>query len=204
LGPFSSKTSKALSDETKQIDPYIFTDTDGKRYIYYVVVANGGNRIWVAEMNDDMLSVKPETARLCIEANEPWENTDKAKWSVAEGPTVLKHNSLYYLVYSANDFRNIDYAVGYATSASPFGPWKKYLGNPIIHRSITNQNGSGHGDVVKGKNNELLYVFHTHNSTDSVAPRKTAIIKLRFVRDKKAGVDKLTPVPKSFSFLRPS
>ncbi len=169
--------------------------------MYYVVVANGGNRIFVAEMNDDMLSVKTETAKQCIEATDVWENTESDKWSVTEGPTVIKHKDLYYLIYSANHFKYASYAVGYATSKSPYGPWHKYEGNPIIHKSITGQNGSGHGDLVKGRNNEWLYVFHTHNSAEKVPPRKAAIIKLKFLKDKNTGIDKLIAEPNSFSYL---
>jgi beta-xylosidase len=202
VGPFSSTILKPIAEDTKQIDPFIFIDNDGKKYMYYVVVANGGNRIYVAEMNDDMLSLKKETAKLCIEADTHWENTGKDKWSVTEGPTVIKHKSLYYLIYSANDFRSIDYAVGYATSATPLGPWKKYESNPIIHRSITGQKGSGHGDLFKGRKDQLFYVFHTHNSADKVAPRKTAIMAIKFVTDGNNAVDKLVVDSASFRFLK--
>jgi xylan 1,4-beta-xylosidase len=202
LGPFTSSTRKAVAEETKQIDPYIFIDDDGKKYMYYVVVADGGNRIYVAEMKDDMFSVTKETVKLCIEATEKWENIDPqySNWSVTEGPTVIKHNNMYYLIYSANHFKSIDYAVGYATSTSPMGPWKKYEGNPIIHRSVTAQNGSGHGDIVRGKNKEWLYVFHTHNTNEKISPRKTATIKLDFTSDKKGG-EKIIAQPTSFSYL---
>jgi xylan 1,4-beta-xylosidase len=203
LGPFTSKSTKPISEETKQIDPYLFIDSDGKKYIYYVVVANGGNRIYVAEMNDDMLSVKKETAKLCVEATEKWENIDPqySSWSVIEGPTLVKQNDMYYLLYSANHFKSVDYAVGYAVSKSPYGPWKKHEGNPIIHKSITGQNGSGHGDLVKGKDGDWYYVFHTHNSSENIAPRKTGIIKLEFKKDNKTGIDKLVAEPSSFKYL---
>jgi beta-xylosidase len=201
LGPFTQKVSNPISEETKQIDPFVFVDDNGKKYLYYVVVANGGNRIFVAELNDDMLSVKKETAKLCIEATDTWENTNKDKWSVTEGPTVIKRNNLYYLLYSANHFKWTDYAVGYAVSKSPFGPWQKYERNPIIHKSVTGQNGSGHGDLVKGKNNQWMYVFHTHYSSEKIAPRKTAIIRLNFIKNKKSGSDILVADPKSFSYL---
>lgn len=201
LGPFTQRTAKSLSEETKQIDPYVFVDDDGKKYLYYVVVANGGNRIFVAEMNDDMQSVNTGTAKLCIEATRHWENTESDKWSVTEGPTVIKHNNLYYLIYSANHFRSTDYAVGYATSKSPYGPWLKYDENPIIHKSVTGQNGSGHGDLVKGSGNKWMYVFHTHNAADKIPPRKTAIIEMAFAKDKKTGIDKLTVKPVTFNYL---
>ena len=83
------------------------------------------------EMNSDLKSVKEETLRECIKADASWE-LQQAK--VAEGPSLLKRNGVYYLIYSANHFRSQDYAVGYATATSPLGPWKKYDGNPILCR----------------------------------------------------------------------
>lgn len=201
LGPFTQSTAKSLSEETKQIDPYVFVDDNGKCYLYYVVVANSGNRIFVAEMDGDSLSVKTGTVKQCIEATDLWENTQSDKWSVIEGPTVIKNHGMYYLIYSANHFKYADYAVGYATSKSPLGPWTKFEGNPVVHKSITGQNGSGHGDIFKGRNNEWLYVFHTHNSAEKIAPRKAAIIEMEFVKDKKTGIDRLSVKPGTFKFL---
>jgi xylan 1,4-beta-xylosidase len=203
LGPFKQEAIQPLASDTKQIDPFVLIDDDGKKYLYYVVVGNGANRIFVAEMNDDLLSIKKETAKLCIEASHPWENIDPNynKWPVTEGPTVVRHKNTYYLIYSANHFRSADYAVGYAVSNSPLGPWKKTDENPILRKEISGQNGSGHGDLVKGKKGELFYVFHTHNSKEKIGPRKTAIMKAAFVADKKSGVDKLVMQPGSFSYL---
>jgi len=133
-------------------------------------------------MEGDFSAIKPETLRLCIEAGEPWENIENAKWSVTEGPTLVKRDGLYYLIYSCNDFRSKDYAVGYATSESPLGPWKKFEKNPVIRRDILGYPGTGHGDLLNGKNG-LYYVFHTHASDTAVAPRKTAIVKARFAKD---------------------
>lgn len=182
LGPFKQETIKKLEAPVRQIDPFIFIDDDGKKYMYHVRVADGGNRIFVAEMEGDFSAIKPETLRLCIEAGEPWENIENAKWSVTEGPTLVKRDGLYYLIYSCNDFRSKDYAVGYATSESPLGPWKKFEKNPVIRRDILGYPGTGHGDLLNGKNG-LYYVFHTHASDTAVAPRKTAIVKARFAKD---------------------
>jgi beta-xylosidase len=73
---------------------------------------------------------------------------------------------------------SIDYSVGYATSSSPFGPWKKNPNSPIIHRSLAGENGSGHGDVFKGMDGKYYYVYHVHNSDSTVQPRKTRIVPL--------------------------
>lgn len=199
-GPFRQTIKDSLSTSVKQIDPFVFIDADGKKYLYHVRLING-NRIFVAEMNDDLSSVKPETLRECIAATEGWENTAKAPWPVVEGPSIIKHKGIYYLFYTANDFRNPDYAVGYATSENPLGPWKKYEGNPILTKAMIGINGTGHGDFFKnGK--ELFYVFHTHNSNIKVGPRNTALIKANFKKGKKNEIDKLVMDKKSFYFLQ--
>ncbi|WP_255524545.1 family 43 glycosylhydrolase [Pedobacter riviphilus] len=127
-------------------------------------------------------------------------NTAKTDWPVTEGPTVIKKEKLYYLFYSANDFRNPDYAVGYATSASPTGPWLKYAGNPVISKKLLQINGTGHGDFFTDKKGALQYVFHTHHSNHKVSPRATAIIKAAFIKDKN-GHFRLQIDPESFRFL---
>lgn len=182
-GPFKQSVKQPLLSSYGQIDPYIFIDNDGKKYLYHVRLG-GGNRIWVAEMTDDFSAMKAGTNTECITATPgTWEHVNAAAGRVAEGPTVIKENGLYYLFYSGNDFRHKDYAVGYATSNSVFGPWTRYAGNPIIHESVTNHPGSGHGDIVKGQADSLFYVFHTHNSGTSVIPRKSALLKLKLSRD---------------------
>jgi beta-xylosidase len=198
-GPFKQKIKQALSAPVKQIDPFIFIDDDGKKYLYHVRLS-AGNRIFVAEMNDDLLSIKPETLKECIAATESWENTAKANWPVAEGPSIVKRGKLYYLVYSANDFRNPDYAVGYATSIHPLGPWTKHARNPVLNKYSIGQNGPGHGDFFISKGS-LYYVFHTHNDSLRVAPRKTALVGAKFDNNNKGGADSLVIDAASFYFL---
>ncbi|WP_207531852.1 glycoside hydrolase family 43 protein [Desertivirga arenae] len=195
LGPFIQTAPKRISGSDKQIDPYVFKDSDGKLYLYHVRLQSG-NRIYVARLKEDLSDIYPETAIECINAEEPWENTDKVSWPVAEGPTVIKRENLYYLFYSANDFRNKSYSVGYATSESPLGPWKKFAGNPIISYKNTGHNGSGHGDIFSSTKGTLYYVFHTHSSAQNVGQRKTAIVNLAFSKQGSATID-----PASFRFL---
>ena len=179
LGPFTQVVKKPLDAPVKQIDPFIYRAEDGKIYLYHVRLKEG-NRIYVAEMTEDLASIKEETLVECVNASGHWENTANAPWPVAEGPTVIKRDGLYYLIYSANDFRNPDYAVGYAVSEHPLGPWKKYSGNPILHQKDLNQPGTGHGDLVTDGTGKLWYVFHTHFSEDQVAPRRTALVEMVF------------------------
>lgn len=197
-GPFRQNALVPLSGSGKQIDPFIFFDK-GKVYLYHVKLQDG-NRIFVTEMKPDLSDIIPGTEKECISSSEGWENTANAKWPVAEGPTVLKHKDTYYLIYSSNDFRNKDYAVGYATAPSPAGPWKKYTGNPVISRHTVGHNGTGHGDVFADKKGQLYYVLHTHHSDNKVSPRATAMVKLRF-KPVKGGADVLEVEQGSFKFL---
>lgn len=182
LGPFTQPQLKAISGQGKQIDPFIFFDSDGKPYLYHVKLRNG-NRIYVADMDADLNDVIPGTEKECISAAAGWENTANASWPVAEGPTIFKEGKHYYMLYSANDFRNKDYAVGYATALNPKGPWLKYQNNPIINRQVTGNNGSGHGDLFLDTSGSYKYVMHTHFSDAQVSPRKTAIIKINIARN---------------------
>jgi xylan 1,4-beta-xylosidase len=179
VGPFKQDSIYAISGTGKQIDPFIFFDDDGKVYLFHVKLQQG-NRIFVTQMKPDLSDIIPGTEKECISGTEPWENTAHSDWPVTEGPTVLKFGGLYYLLYSANDFRNKDYAVGYATASSPMGPWKKYEKNPIISRHNIGHNGTGHGDVFWDVKGIMYYVLHTHNSDERVSPRATGILKLDF------------------------
>jgi beta-xylosidase len=200
LGPFTQAEKKALVAPVKQIDPYVFIDEDGKKYLYHVRLTDG-NKIFVAEMEDDFSAVKEETLTLVIAATDPWENTASAPWPVTEGPTVFKRDNLYYMLYSANDFRNPDYAVGLATSSTPLGPWVKHQASPILSSKELGIPGTGHGDLVTDSQNDLWYVFHTHYSPNAVAPRKTALVKASFKEGGAAETGLLTMDKESFYYL---
>jgi xylan 1,4-beta-xylosidase len=198
LGPFVQSQPKPINLSGKHIDPFIFKDKNGDLYLYFVRL-RAGNRIFAARLKKDLSDIDSTTVTECISAGQEWENTANSRWPVAEGPTVTKIDNLYYLFYSANDFRNTDYAVGYATSASPFGPFTKSDQNPILSKRNTQQNGSGHGDLLVLKDGTIYYVLHTHNSLGRVSPRKTAIIQLTITGEnpKKIGV-----VTNTFHYLK--
>ncbi len=178
LGPFTQDELKPVSTVTRQIDPFVLFDDDGKVYLYHVRLTEG-NRLFVAELSEDLKIMDENTLTECIEAEAgTWEDTESTGWTVAEGPAVLKEGELYYFFYSANDFRNVNYAVGYATADSPYGPWKRYEENPVIDRGKVGYNGTGHGDITFTAEGEMYYVLHTHWSETAVSPRKTALVQL--------------------------
>ena len=187
-GPYVQFQKEPIDLSEKNIDSFIFKDDDGKYYLYHVRF-NNGNYLWVAEFNLQTGKIDSSTLMKCFDQTEDWEASPNYKSNpIMEGPTVLKMKEKYYLFYSANHFMNIDYAVGYATSDSPYGPWKKYGGNPILHRSVVGENGSGHGDLFKDKNNHLYYVYHVHYSDSVVTPRRTRIVPLKMEWNDEFGV----------------
>lgn len=176
LEPYRQKVVAPIDGSEKNIDSFAFKDDDGKYYLYHVRF-NNGNYLWVAEFDLKTGKINPETLTKCFNQTESWEATPNFESApIMEGPTVIKMKSKYYLFYSTNHFKNIDYAVGYAVSDSPFGPWVKYEGNPILHRSIVGENGSGHGDLFEGVDGQLYYVYHIHFDQQQIAPRRTRIV----------------------------
>jgi hypothetical protein len=162
----------------------LVVNEDGKIYLYHVRL-NHGNTIWVAELSSDLSEIKNNTLQKCISPTQEWENRqiDYKSPPISEGPTVIKHKGTYYLFYSANDFRSIYYAVGYATAPTPTGPWTKFAGNPLISRENIGMNGTGHGDVFFDKQHKMHYVFHTHNNDSTVQTRRTYIVNMKFTQN---------------------
>lgn len=187
LGPFTQtvENQKPFHADIKEIDTHLFIDDNGKKYLYFVRFTNG-NEIWVAELNDDLRSIKETTLRRCIGATnglQPWEKSSaepQPNAKVNEGPFVIKRNGWYYLTYSANHYENPNYGVGYALSKSPLGPWAKYAGNPVL---IGNSQirGVGHHSFVNVSDGCQYIVYHSHNSTTTVQPRKLAIDFYEFI-----------------------
>ncbi|GAO41564.1 glycoside hydrolase family 43 protein [Flavihumibacter petaseus] len=194
LGPFRQTVQKHLAGDGKKIDPYIFEDRDGQLYLYHVRLEQG-NRLFVARLKPDLSDIFPETLQPVLSATEPWENTENRDWTVTEGPTVVLEQGTYFLFYSANDFRNKDYAVGCATSKSPMGPWTKLQNSPLISRQQLGINGTGHGDLFKNSKGQWQYVLHTHYNNVTVSPRLTGIVDLRFLNGG------FQPVNNSFRYL---
>jgi beta-xylosidase len=172
-GPVCPRRTKAHPRRTGYRHTSVFFDEDGKAYLYFVRF-NDGNVIWCAELEDNLKAIKEETLTQCLKAEDRWELI----WpKVVEGPSVFKKDGTYYLMISANSYESQDYAVGFATSTSPYGPWKKYEGNPILRR-YAELYGVGHGAPFIDKDGKSRYVFHAHNSATEIHPRKTYVVDM--------------------------
>lgn len=184
LGPFKQQVKKTMLSE-KAIDSSLFIDDDGTPYIYFVRFTNG-NVIWMAELEDDWETIKEETLTMCLETAESgWE---ALLGKVNEGPSVVKKEGVYYMLYSANDYRSQDYGVGYAMSNAPSGPWEKQESNPILQNPPNGLVGTGHGAYFTDKKGNEKYVFHAHYNDQEVAPRLLHIVDIA-INDGEVTVD---------------
>ncbi|MDP4184830.1 MAG: glycoside hydrolase family 43 protein [Bacteroidota bacterium] len=88
------------------------------------------------------------------------------RWT--EGSYIFKKNGIYYIMYSANFFGGKNYAVGYATSRSPLGPFKKADNNPVLQKNVEKGGivtGTGHNSVtVSPDGKQMLCVYHGRTS----------------------------------------
>jgi hypothetical protein len=98
-----------------------------------------------------------------------------------EGSTTIKSyvdrdgskEAVYYLTYSANNWENPDYGVGYATATSPLGPWKKYPGNPILAKDPSlPMYSTGHGSIASSPDSSQTYYVHHGRPSATGGPRK--------------------------------
>lgn len=188
LGPFIQKSKRPMR-RSKGIDNHLFIDDDGVAYIYWVNF-NNGNEIWVARLQDDLMSIVPGTERFCIRMSQQWEKV----WpSVNEGPSVIKHKGTYYMTYSANSYESPAYGVGLATASSPEGLWVKYDGNPIL-QFYDSLEGVGHHALFKDAEGNDRIVFHSHNKPGKIHPRIVHIGEYR-IRNGKMMISKkyITP-----------
>lgn len=136
------------------IDANVFKDDDGSLYMYatcYIPVSS----IRVRPMSDPV-TLSGQWQIILIPEILSWE------FVILEGPWMLKHNQVYYLMYSGNMANRNVYALGYATSNDPLGPFVKYENNPIL-RADNDYDffGPGHHSVVPDENQNLWMFYHT-------------------------------------------
>lgn len=102
------------------------------------------------------------------DAQAEWESRSVTSKEVnrrwTEGSSIFKSGDTYYMMYSANFFGGKNYAVGYATSKSPLGPFTKAANNPVLQKNVEqggSVTGTGHNSVTWSPDGvEMLCVYH--------------------------------------------
>ncbi|MGV3541341.1 MAG: glycoside hydrolase family 43 protein, partial [Rufibacter sp.] len=140
-GPFTNH-GIILNKARPVIDPAVFEDpATGKLYMYYAegVGDSGLPELWVDELAPDGLSVVPGTAKKVISIDQAWENINIEHPLVFYAPNAPATHR-YYMIYNGSGGHLARYAIGYAYSSSPTGPFTKAPAgnspgnNPLVKR----------------------------------------------------------------------
>lgn len=137
------------------------------------LVWGGRGSILIAELNNDLKSVKPETIRdLSVDING------------YEGPFLHEREGKFYLTYPALENEQWPQRMSFATADSPLGPYKyggvfipEYLGNSgTIHGSIIEFKGEWysfyHSGFISGTatNRSLMLDRIQHDAQGNIIP----------------------------------
>jgi hypothetical protein len=191
-GPFKDALGKPLvakggSLKGQMIDPAVYTDDDGKSYLYW-----GNGHGYVVPLNDDMVSFDASQVK------------DITPDNFREGAFVIKRKGTYYFMWSEDDTRSENYHVAYATGPSPLGPWTK-RGTILSKRPDYGILGTGHHSVVNAPGTDDWYmVYHRFALNGPGKPggdgmhRETTIDRMRFAAD-----GTILPVVPTLESIRP-
>ena len=146
-------------DEGGSIDPEPFIDADGSLYLLWKSDANALEQdpwLYSQRLSDDGRTLLGEPVRL-ITRDQDWEEP------LVENPSLVLHNGVYYLIYSANWWEGGNYALGYAICAGPSGPCEKPWDEPFFAlptNRIGSEIGPGGGSFFHDHDGDLWLAYH--------------------------------------------
>jgi beta-xylosidase len=190
LGPFVDLKAPLLDIGKAVIDAQVTIDPDdpSKAYLYFALdmsenLRPDGRResdLYVVQLSSDFMHVMGKPA-LCTKPDQSWEGDTKTEDCWNEGPFVFKHNKTWIMMYSARGFFDPNYSLGYATSASPMGPFVKAAENPILKKTDV-VSGPGHNSVIASPDGrELFCCYHIHHNLEGGHARDLAIDRMQII-----------------------
>lgn len=197
IGPFKAKPRPIRGSFS--IDPAVFTDDDGKSYMYFGGIWGGqlqrnvtgrydpnGSKTDLGQPNKPALmpkvarldgtmtefAEKPRDALIVDEQGQPLLGGDTNR-RFFEASWMHKHNGKYYLSYSTGDTHYLAYAVG----TSPYGPftYKGRILEPV-------QGWTTHHSIVQHGGKSWLFYADTQLSNQTRL-RNVKVTELRYNPD---------------------
>ena len=165
-GPFLNGQPLNLGGHN-QIDPSLFVDDDGQAYYLW-----GQFTMKMARMKASMRELELSTVKDSV--------LTEGEHHFHEGAFLAKRNGVYYLIYADISRADMPTCIGYATSTSPFGPYK-YGGVIIDNDHCDPGNWNNHGSIVEFKDN--WYVLYHRSTHGCNTMRKACIEPIRFRAD---------------------
>lgn len=129
-GPYS----RPVWFEVDNIDPSLFVDTDGKKYM---VIAAG---VRIVPLSDDMTEVIGEPVTI-------WPGTGER---CPEGPHIMYKDGYYYAIL-AEGGTGYGHGINVARSRSLYGPYEESPYNPVLRQKDPNAllQRCGHGKLIE-------------------------------------------------------
>ena len=203
-GPF--KAEPAPIEGSFSIDPAVFTDTDGKSYMYFGGIWGGQLQRWstgkynpaaktdlekpdepalsakVARLSNNMLHFDeaPKDVQLVEKDRKPLLGKDHDR-RFFEGAWMHKFKGTYYFSYSTGD----THYLAYATSKSPYGPFT-YQG--VIMKPVTGW--TTHHSIIEFKGKWYIF-YHDVELSGKTHLRNVKVREL--TRQPDGAFDTITP-----------
>src|SRR5262249_30981592 len=203
-GPFIDCGIRLTSEEFA-IDPHIFEDEDGSRWMFYATDFLTHMRLGTGTVRDRMIDAftlagqpRPVTRALF-----DWQVYDPhriekggVRWHTVEGPFVLKRKGRYYQMFSGGNWKNETYGASYAISETIDAPpdaneeWEEWrqvadgeIVSPILRTIPGKVIGPGHTSVVRGPDNQQLFCVY-HRWLNEEVGRALAVDRLDWVGER--------------------
>lgn len=166
-GPYS----KPKFIDIDGIDPSLFTDDDGKRYM----LLNRGARIFEISHEGDKVLSEPRML---------WYGDNKR---APEAPHLLKHNGYYYCFVSEGG-TGMNHQISVSRSIDLLGPYESCPYNPILKQTNPKHpiQRSGHGKLVETSKGEWFIVYlcgRRVNDKYTILGRETSLDRVLWTKD---------------------
>jgi GH43 family beta-xylosidase len=174
-GPFVD-AGRALTTEEFAIDPHVFIDDDGMKYLFYATDFLTYTHMGTGTVVDRMLDwfTLAGNPRPVTRARYDWQVYDPqraskggVRWHTVEGPCVLKRKGRYYQMFSGGNWQNLSYGVSYAFTddLNTTDEWQQVSDGvnvlPILRTLPGKVVGPGHNSAVRGPDNQQWFcVYH--------------------------------------------
>lgn len=136
----------AYYNGAQPIDQDVFIDDDGQAYIYY----GGRSHANVAKLNEDMISIGT--------FDDGTQFKEITPTSYTEGAQMFKRDGKYYMMWSEGGWGGPNYAVSYAISDSPLGPFDRLA--KVLEQDPAVAVGSGHNGVINVPGTDIWYIVY--------------------------------------------
>jgi hypothetical protein len=165
-------------------DPWAFVDDDGKAYCYFGSSWNGTINVVQLDPNDKFKAIGDAIPLINSNSeNNGFEvhgDNNEDGWPWTEGPSMLKHNGKYYLLYATPGTEKRSYCDAYYVSDSPMGPFTFGDNSPVTKKSLGYVTGTGHGGLFYDKAGKLWTIVTVVISQKAFFERRLAVFPVEF------------------------